>query len=165
MPIEFRCTQCNALLRTADHTAGLQAKCPQCGAVLDVPNVTAPPDPPIQHAERETIASHPPVNPFDAPAAALPSFDAGYQGSGMATGSLVCGALALFTSPCFCFPPLPVTLAVVALVLGVLALGQIRLGRAGGQGMAIAGLALGGIGLGIHGLIWLAMGMFTVVGN
>jgi phage FluMu protein Com len=37
MPIEFRCTQCNRLLRTADGTEGKQAKCPQCGAVLTVP--------------------------------------------------------------------------------------------------------------------------------
>ena len=31
MPIEFRCTQCNKLLRTADASAGKKAKCPDCG--------------------------------------------------------------------------------------------------------------------------------------
>lgn len=37
MPIEFRCTQCNKLLRTGDDTAGKQAKCPECGAVMTIP--------------------------------------------------------------------------------------------------------------------------------
>ena len=44
MPIEFRCTSCGKLLRTGDGTAGRQAKCPQCGAVVMVPEVpTTPP--------------------------------------------------------------------------------------------------------------------------
>jgi len=43
MPIEFRCDQCNTLLRTPDDTAGKQAKCPSCGAILPVPmRPTAP---------------------------------------------------------------------------------------------------------------------------
>ncbi len=37
MPIEFRCTQCDKLLRTGDDTAGKQAKCPECGTVMSVP--------------------------------------------------------------------------------------------------------------------------------
>ena len=37
MPIEFRCTLCNKLLRTKDDTAGKQAKCPDCGTVLMIP--------------------------------------------------------------------------------------------------------------------------------
>lgn len=37
MAIEFRCTQCNKLLRTGEGTAGKQAKCPECGAILTVP--------------------------------------------------------------------------------------------------------------------------------
>jgi uncharacterized membrane protein/phage FluMu protein Com len=37
MAIEFRCTQCGRLLRTGDDTAGRQAKCPQCGAVMAIP--------------------------------------------------------------------------------------------------------------------------------
>ena len=42
MPIEFRCTQCDKLLRTPDDTAGKQAKCPECGAILPVPSPAAP---------------------------------------------------------------------------------------------------------------------------
>jgi len=37
MPIEFRCTQCQRLLRTGDETAGKQARCPECGMVMTVP--------------------------------------------------------------------------------------------------------------------------------
>ena len=37
MPIEFRCTQCAKLLRTPDDTAGQQAKCPACQAIVAVP--------------------------------------------------------------------------------------------------------------------------------
>ena len=42
MPIEFRCDQCNTLLRTPDDTAGKQAKCPSCGTILPVPAPGAP---------------------------------------------------------------------------------------------------------------------------
>jgi len=42
MPIEFRCSQCGRLLRTGDDTSGKQAKCPECGAVLPIPEATAP---------------------------------------------------------------------------------------------------------------------------
>jgi phage FluMu protein Com len=38
MAIEFRCTKCNKLLRTADDTAGKHAKCPECGEILLIPS-------------------------------------------------------------------------------------------------------------------------------
>ena len=41
MPIEFRCTHCQKLLRTPDDTAGKQAKCPECGTILVIPVPTA----------------------------------------------------------------------------------------------------------------------------
>jgi phage FluMu protein Com len=37
MPIDFRCTKCNRLLRTGDDAVGKQAKCPECGTIVDVP--------------------------------------------------------------------------------------------------------------------------------
>jgi len=37
MPIEFRCIQCNKLLRCGDEGAGKQARCPQCGTVMPIP--------------------------------------------------------------------------------------------------------------------------------
>jgi phage FluMu protein Com len=42
MPIEFRCSACNKLLRTPDETAGKQAKCPECGVVTQIPAATPP---------------------------------------------------------------------------------------------------------------------------
>jgi hypothetical protein len=35
--IEFRCSNCQRLLRTPDDTAGRQAQCPECGALTNVP--------------------------------------------------------------------------------------------------------------------------------
>ena len=46
MPIEFRCTQCQRLLRTGDDAAGKQARCPECGAIVPVPS----PGPSAPHA-------------------------------------------------------------------------------------------------------------------
>lgn len=37
MSIEFRCSQCGKLLRTGDDTAGMQARCPECGSVMPIP--------------------------------------------------------------------------------------------------------------------------------
>jgi hypothetical protein len=37
MPIEFRCTGCQQQLRVPDTSAGKNAKCPKCGAVVIVP--------------------------------------------------------------------------------------------------------------------------------
>jgi phage FluMu protein Com/uncharacterized membrane protein len=42
MAIEFRCTKCSKLLRTADDTAGKHAKCPECGEILVVPSPGTP---------------------------------------------------------------------------------------------------------------------------
>lgn len=41
MTIEFRCTECQHLLRTSDDKAGLSAACPSCGVQLTVPQPTA----------------------------------------------------------------------------------------------------------------------------
>ncbi len=73
MPIEFRCTSCGKLLRTGDGTAGRQAKCPQCGAVVMVP--AAPTTSPGADAtagwpgSAESTAPREPVNPFQSPQA------------------------------------------------------------------------------------------------
>lgn len=36
-PIEFRCAECGKLLRVASEVAGRRVKCPECEAVMDVP--------------------------------------------------------------------------------------------------------------------------------
>jgi phage FluMu protein Com len=41
MPIEFRCSQCNQLLRVPDQSAGKSARCPKCQTTLSVPGETA----------------------------------------------------------------------------------------------------------------------------
>ncbi|HJT30983.1 MAG TPA: YIP1 family protein [Pirellulales bacterium] len=100
MPIEFRCGQCGKLLRTADNTAGKQAKCPSCGTVQPVPAVSGggplsgtptrgvfgetPSPPPGQGAFGE-IPSAPPIasdNPYASPLSTEPSFEyrTGYAG-------------------------------------------------------------------------------------
>ena len=77
MAIEFRCTQCNKLLRTGEGTAGKQAKCPECGTVLTVPEAGIAPSadvPPLS-----AVPTPPPdsqaVSPFGDRAAQPPPFD------------------------------------------------------------------------------------------
>ncbi len=67
MPIEFRCTQCNKLLRTPDETAGRQAKCPECGMIVTVPSPGAAG--PSEPGSGSPFGSEPPPPlPPDAPA-------------------------------------------------------------------------------------------------
>jgi phage FluMu protein Com/uncharacterized membrane protein len=64
MPIEFRCTNCNKLLRTGDGTAGKQAKCPECGTLLVVPDTsTAAPTMATPATGATPLAPPPLVNP------------------------------------------------------------------------------------------------------
>lgn len=78
MPTEFRCTQCQKLLRTPDETAGKQAKCPSCGAVLPIPTASepssAPPTPgpydtPEPRADVPPPLGPPSANPYASPTA------------------------------------------------------------------------------------------------
>jgi hypothetical protein len=78
MPIEFRCTQCDRLLRTGDDAAGKQAICPGCGQVLTVPGAAGGAPPPAGGSPSGTRwagagptgsqASSEPVNPYQSPA-------------------------------------------------------------------------------------------------
>ena len=49
MPIEFRCSQCNQLLRVPEASAGKNARCPKCQTLMTVPGAAqaAPPPPPV----------------------------------------------------------------------------------------------------------------------
>ena len=72
MSIEFRCTQCSKLLRTGDETAGKQAKCPQCGAVMTIPAASSaapPPLAPLGGAEPQPAGS---ANSYQSPASFVP---------------------------------------------------------------------------------------------
>jgi phage FluMu protein Com len=74
MAIEFRCTKCNKLLRTADDTAGKHARCPECSEILAIPavGVSSPTPQPASGA-----GGFPPPPP-SGPAGGSP-FDAGPQ--------------------------------------------------------------------------------------
>jgi hypothetical protein len=63
MPIEFRCPQCQKLLRVGDDAAGKQAKCPACATLVAVPTLGPPP------ADEFTIEppSPPPPPPTGSP--------------------------------------------------------------------------------------------------
>ncbi|MCE9548010.1 MAG: hypothetical protein K8T25_21260 [Planctomycetia bacterium] len=65
MPIEFRCDQCQTLLRVADDAAGRQARCPKCSKLLAVPEqsdvVTA------TLADGAAPGAPPALNPYGSP--------------------------------------------------------------------------------------------------
>jgi DNA-directed RNA polymerase subunit RPC12/RpoP/uncharacterized membrane protein len=88
MPIEFRCSRCQRLLRTADDTAGKQTKCPECGAVLMIP-APPPSGAPLPMTPRPAAPSNSPSPPMHgaAPSPANPFMSPGGQpfGTPMAT--------------------------------------------------------------------------------
>ncbi len=88
MPIEFRCDQCNKLLRVPDDTAGKKARCPGCSAIVEIPaapargtapaqpaapqsgGLTGPPPPPgYQPGGQPGSPFAPGVNPYQSPSA------------------------------------------------------------------------------------------------
>ena len=77
MAIEFRCTQCNKLLRTGEGTAGKQAKCPECGTILTVPaaGIAPPGEVPPPSAAPTPPPDSQAVSPFGSGAAQPPPFD------------------------------------------------------------------------------------------
>jgi len=73
MAIEFRCSQCNKLLRTGDDTAGKQAKCPECGTIMPIPAATvAPGDAPQPVQPTDLNAPDQPTSPFAPDGSAQP---------------------------------------------------------------------------------------------
>lgn len=68
MPIEFRCTSCGKLLRTPDDSAGRDAQCPSCGAVVPVPMASQPEagDAPFGEPAAQPAADT--GNPYQSPA-------------------------------------------------------------------------------------------------
>jgi len=126
MPIEFRCTQCQTLLRTPDDTAGRRAVCPKCGLQMDVP--VPEPEAPVE------VLHGPYAAPDDyGPQPASPSAPAQ-----MAITSLILGIVSLCFS-CCCLIGLPT--AIVGIVLGNRGLESRH------RGFAIAGIVLSVLGL------------------
>lgn len=56
MPIEFRCVQCNKLLRTPDDSAGKTGQCPHCQTRMEIPK---PPPKPVS----DDLFGAPPADP------------------------------------------------------------------------------------------------------
>ena len=119
MPIEFRCTGCQKLLRVSDESAGKKAKCPECSMVLDVPSsaTSPPPGPPssgssnlgsLSSGTPAFSAGPPPAsdNPYQAPLtdSALPSEGRGQAAPGeivptiIETGEVISRSWELFKS-------------------------------------------------------------------
>ena len=65
MPIDFRCTNCQKLLRVGDDAAGRHAKCPGCGTILIVPSPAADFDAtnPFQSPQVPPRSTPPPIPP------------------------------------------------------------------------------------------------------
>jgi len=107
MPIEFRCSGCQRTLRTPDDSAGKQARCPECGAIVLVPQgqgmpaasaATGPQTAPGFSGPGENPYRSPSGYVFQSPFAAPISDVQAYAASrlaGPATGLIVIGSIAL----------------------------------------------------------------------
>ena len=132
MAIEFRCSHCKRLLRTGDETAGRQAQCPECGAIMAVPTAGEPRAGPLPPAASEG-------NPFAWPAAdAPPPSDNPYQ-SPMSPAYLGPGQADPFAKQRVAGPATAlIVTAVLGLIGNTMALGMIAFvlsqrGRFGGH--------------------------------
>ncbi len=67
MPIEFRCTGCGRLLRTADDSAGATAQCPLCGNTMTIPTPDQAGPPPFQPSAPAADGERN-LNPYASPA-------------------------------------------------------------------------------------------------
>jgi uncharacterized membrane protein len=67
MTIEFRCKNCDKLLRTPAGTEGKQAKCPDCGALMEIPAGTAFSPPPREPDFRPSVPESTPQQPDPRP--------------------------------------------------------------------------------------------------
>ena len=135
MSIEFRCTSCEKLLRTADHTGGLPAKCPECGTLQTIPD----------YGSTLNLAAKAPFKCRKSPStcrqsgALGPNYQANRLGdNNAAVMSVLLGATALMTSCCL---PLAFAISLVGLVLGIRSLCSPN------RSMAIVGTVLSLLGI------------------
>ncbi len=161
MPIEFRCTQCNKLLRTPDNTAGKQAKCPECGALMTVPAI------PTGTAPGSSFTSHvqEPAENWDADSSCespveyvqqtsqayeQPNTLAAQRVSGPAIALIVTGALGL-------------ALQISSTLLNILQLGAV--GVVGGQNECVFGIAAVPPEVGVvAGIVGIVLSSVVIIG-
>jgi len=160
MPIEFRCCQCQRLLRTPDDAAGKSARCPECGTFTTVP-FPAPPGPPLPPGAASgpaspfagnvpasnTVGESPfagatsggfQENPCQSPTQSAPVYSPTPPTDSSALTSLILGCIALasfFT--CCCVTGFPV--GVAGLIFGMRGLNSPN------RSMAIVGMVLSAI--------------------
>ncbi len=70
VPIEFRCIQCDRLLRTDDETSGRPTRCPECGTTMIVPEpggapISADPGEVQTEPPPDVLPAQPPAPPID----------------------------------------------------------------------------------------------------
>jgi hypothetical protein len=147
MPIEMPCNGCGQTLRVADEHAGKMARCPKCGAVVNVPAAgttaaAAPPPQPVPDFLQPASSSNPfadrpdqDTNPYVSPTALqtpVRSYRQPHRGGLILTFGIV-GLLC-------CMP-----LGIVAWVMGAADLKAIRAGTMdpAGQSMTQAGMVIG----------------------
>src|SRR5262245_10089251 len=111
MAIEFRCSQCNQLLRVPDASAGKNARCPKCQTLMTVPGPGAAAPPPPFPAPTAPPVVPPPApaestDPFSflnqqgaEPAPPKPSNPFGEQQPGSPFGGPATGSLNPYASP------------------------------------------------------------------
>jgi DNA-directed RNA polymerase subunit RPC12/RpoP len=152
MPIEFRCTRCSKLLRTADDTAGRQAQCPECGALSIVPKPSEPegmqgpapapppsdnPFSPVGQGNFAGNSSNPyqsPVQPYQTPVLQA-------AGGAQDTKALVALILGIVSIVFCCCPIIGLVFALAGLILGIVSRQKQK------SGMALSAIILSVIGL------------------
>ena len=129
MSTEFRCTGCEKLLRTAEHTGGLPAKCPECGTLQTIPDYGSP----LNLAAKSSPKYHESGTPE-------PNYQAGnrFGDDNAAVMSVLLGVTAFMTSCCL---PIAFPVSLVGLMLGIRSMGSQN------RFMAIAGTVLSLLGI------------------
>ena len=152
MPIEFRCSRCHRLLRTADDTAGRQARCPECGNEQAIPAPAAagfsppPPPPPQASPFSGPVPAAATGSPYQSPEYAGPytpqqSGPDFARNDSKAMASLVFGILTMIIG--CCCPLVALFTGGAGITLGVMSW------NAANRALAVAGVACSAIGLGI----------------
>ncbi len=136
MAIEFRCTECQKLLRTGDDTAGKQAKCPECGGLMTVPSVSETPreipspppetpDSPFSATGPEPSAAGDAENPYQSPTQYGPAEQMPFGASEAYASSRVAGpAIALIVTGALGIAILLVNFASLFLQVGIMGGGR-----------------------------------------